>query len=352
VAVFSSAAKFQSLTPFWVVDDSSRSDLLYVSSINTYQAYNNFPYDPPPSDPQGLPRTGHSLYDFNSADGVPAVKVSFDRPFNSQYGGPGDGGLYDFEPELIAFLERSGYDVSYTNDVGVDEHPATLLNHRAVVIGGHAEYWTMAEYNGAEAARAHGVGLAFITANEIYWQVRYEGDRRVVVGYKHYAPDPIANRRLRTIRWRELGRPEQKLAGVQLPANGYMDWGGQPLVPKNTTTSWVYAGSGLTDGVPLRGELVGYEIDAYNRRVGAPPGTDYTLLASSPFVNFQGHTFVHNSSIYRGTGGNWVWATGSMDWAWALSPGGSSDGTHNNVRPKLEIVTRTVLDRMIQDAPT
>src|SRR5712692_6074990 len=80
VAVFSSDAKFQSLAPFWVVDDSRASDLLYVSSVNTYQAYNNFPYDPPKRHPEGYPRTGHSLYDYNSAQLQPAVKVSFDRP--------------------------------------------------------------------------------------------------------------------------------------------------------------------------------------------------------------------------------------------------------------------------------
>jgi N,N-dimethylformamidase beta subunit-like protein len=350
VAVFSGDTKYQSLTPFWVVEASRQSDLLMVSSINTYQAYNNFPYDPPPDDPEGLPRTGHSLYDFNSAHGVPAVKVSFDRPYNSQYGGPGDGGLYDFEPELIAYLEHVGYDVSYTNDVAVDERPGTLLNHRAVVIGGHAEYWTMAEYNGAEKARAEGVGLAFISANEIYWQVRYEDDRRVVVGYKDWERDPISDKRFRTIRWRELGRPEQKLIGVQLPVNGFMDWGGQPFVPENTT-SWVYAGSGLQDGHPVKGEIVGYEIDSYDPKVGKPPGTAYRLLSASRFVNFEGHVYIANGSIYRGSGGNWVWATGSMDWSWALSPGGSSDGLHYNVRPKLQFVTRTVLDRMIRDAP-
>src|SRR2546428_12209140 len=122
-----------------------------------------------------------------------------------------------------------------------------------------------------------------------------------------------------------------------------MDWGGQPLVPENTS-NWVYQGSGLTDGHPVRGEMVGYEIDSFDPTVGEPPGTDYTLLASSPFVNFEGTLFVHNSSIYKGSGGNWIWATRSMDWSWALSPGGSSDGQHNNVRPSLQVVRRTVLD--------
>jgi hypothetical protein len=350
VAVFTNSDNYQSLAPFWVADYSRKSDLLFVSSLNTYQAYNAYPYDPPASDPKGRPTTGHSLYSYNSANGIPATKVSFDRPFSSQNGGSGVGELYAFEPMLIAFLEQSGYDVSYTNDVSVDEEPSRLLHHRAIIIGGHAEYWTKAAYDGAETARAKGVGLAFISSNEICWQVRYEANRRVVVGYKDFAPDPVPDPSLRTIRWRDLGRPEQKLIGVQYQVNGNQNWGGQPFIPKNTT-HWVYSGSGLTSGHAVRGEIVGYEIDNYDPSVSKPPGTDYTLLAASPFVNFQGLSYTHNSSIYKGTGGNWVWATGSMNWSWALSPGGSSDGKKNNVRPELQIVTRTVLNRMIHDAP-
>jgi N,N-dimethylformamidase beta subunit-like protein len=236
----------------------------------------------------------------------------------------------------------------------LDKNPEILLHHRAVVIGGHSEYWTMAAYNGAIAARGEGVGLAFISANEIYWQVRYERNkdgiaRRVMVGYKDYAPDPVKDPKLRTIRWRDLGRPEQKLVGVQFPFNGNQNWGGQPYVPEDTD-HWVYDGSRLSDDVPVKVEAVGYEIDNYDSKVGKPEGTEYTILANSPFVNFRNITYLHNSSIYRGTGGNWVWATGSMDWSWTLSPGGSSNGK-NNVRRAIQVVTRNVLNRMIQEAP-
>jgi hypothetical protein len=353
VAVVTSASHFQSLMPFWVVDDR-HSDLLFISSINTYEAYNDFPYDPPASDPMGLPQTGRSLYPFSSADNIPAVKVTFDRPFSAQYGNPGDGGVFDFEPELISFIEQSGYDVSYAPDPAIDEGPWRLLLHKAVVIGGHSEYWTRTAYDAALAARAVGVGLAFISANEIYWQVRYEHNqhgvpRRVVVGYKDFAPDPIADPSLRTIRWRDLGRPEQKLVGLQYPTDGNQNWGGQPWVAQNVD-HWAYAGTGFVAGVPLPVEAVGYEIDNYDASVGQPEGTEYTLLAASPFVNFAGINYVHNSSIYRGRGGNWVWATGSMDWAWTLTPGGSSAG-QNNVRTEPQIMTRNVLDRMIRDAP-
>jgi hypothetical protein len=351
VAVLSNGSKYQSIVPFWVIEENRRSDMLYLSSLNTYEAYNDFPYDP--LSPSGLPQTGHSLYDFNSAGNMPAVKVTFDRPFSSEYGGPGEGGLYDFEPELIAFIEQSGYDVTYANEPVIDAEPWLLLRHKVVVVGGHAEYQTMATYNGLWAARDSGVGLAFISGNEIYWQVRYEANagvaRRVVVGYKTTRPDPVRNPRLRTIRWRDLGRPEQKLIGVQLPENGWMNWGGQPWVPQNVN-HWAFAGTELQAGIPVRGELSGYEIDAFDPSVGMPDGTGYTLLSASPFRNYQHHTLTQNSSIYRSRAGNWVWASGSMDWSWGLSPGGSANGNKYNVRPCLQVMTRNILDRMIGDA--
>lgn len=354
VAVVTSADRFQSLMPFWVVDNDRHSDLLFISSLNTYEAYNAFPYDPPATDPFGAPRTGRSLYPFSSAGGQASVKVSFDRPFSSQYGNNGNGGVFDFEPETIAFLEKSGYDVTYAPDPAIDRNPGMLLDHKAIVIGGHAEYWSKAMYDGAIAARAAGVGLAFISANEIYWQVRYESNshglnHRVVVGYKDTEADPIADPTLRTIKWRDLGRPEQKLIGIQYPPDGNQYWGGQPYLPQHTD-HWAYAGTGFRDGVSLPVEAVGYEMDNFDTTVGLPEGTEYTLLAASPFLNFAGVPYIHNSSIYRGTGGNWVWATGSMTWAWTLAPGGTSTG-QDNVRSETQFMTLNILDRMIDDAP-
>ena len=126
---------YQSETMF-TVRDRRPAGIVYMSSVNTYQAYNNFPYDPPAGvgwDEGAHPLTGRSLYDFNSPvtprypDGRPAVKVSFDRPYSSQYGNPGNGGLTDFEPFLIAFLEKRGYDVTYITDVDADVRESIQL---------------------------------------------------------------------------------------------------------------------------------------------------------------------------------------------------------------------------------
>src|SRR6516165_870712 len=43
VAVMSTPSKYQSLAPFWVVEPNRHSDLIMISSLNTYEAYNDFP---------------------------------------------------------------------------------------------------------------------------------------------------------------------------------------------------------------------------------------------------------------------------------------------------------------------
>ena len=356
VAVLSSAAKYQSVIPFWVVDHR-RADILYISSLNTYEAYNNFPHD---SATDTLPLTGHSLYTFNSANRQPAVKVSFDRPFSDRWA-DGDGGLYRFEPELIGFLEHSGYNVTYVTEPDVDANPGILLQYLAVVVGGHAEYQSMNSYNGLTNARDDGVGLAFVSSDEIIWQIRYEANAagtpyRVIVGYKNTAPDPEPNPNLRTIEWSQLGRPAQLLVGVGYPSGGVESpsAGMQPWVPENTT-HWAFTNTGLVAGQPVNAELVGYEIDSYDPTIGMPTGIGYTLLSASPFKALN-RTLTQNSSIYQSLAGNWVWAVGTMAWSWGLYPGTPAERSGNdghNVEPSIQQMTTNVLNKMIGlPAPT
>jgi hypothetical protein len=173
-------------------------------------------------------------------------------------------------------------------------------------------------------------------------------DRRIIVGYKHQEPDPIRfmHPELQTIQWRELGRPEQRLIGVQLPTNGFMSWGGQPWIAINTNY-WAFEKTGLHNHSKVKSEAAGYEIDSFDPTVGYPDGTEYTLLSSSPFFTSSNQWMTQNSSIYRSHAGNYVWASGSMDWAWTLYPGGSSAG-QNNVTPALQVMTHNILNRMIR----
>ena len=94
-----------------------------------------------------------------------AYKVSYNRPLNTAEDDGGRSALFTgAEYTMVRWLERNGYDVSYTNDVSVDKEPSRLLHHRAIVIGGHAEYWTKAAYDGAETARAKGLPARMVLA--------------------------------------------------------------------------------------------------------------------------------------------------------------------------------------------
>src|SRR5438128_2689705 len=200
LAVLSNAAGYQNYVIF-VVRDGRPAAFLFQEGINTAEAYNNYPNDT---------RTGKSLYEFNSygpntiAGTKRAVKVSFDRPFSDD----GSGLFLNWDVQLIRWLERSGYDVTYLTDIDTHTNGSELLNHRAFFSSGHDEYWSNPMYNAAETARDGGVNLAFFGSNAVYWQVRYEPNsvgvvNRVLVCYKDASIDPVQGPTT-TVRWRDV----------------------------------------------------------------------------------------------------------------------------------------------------
>src|SRR5438093_1870504 len=203
------------LVPFIVrAPPGRKSAILVQSSVNTWQAYNNW--------------GGKSLYASRSTDGVAANRVSFNRPYAIPYTGGGQS-PFDWEIHLARFLESEGYDVSYTTDVDVHRDPSTLLGHRLVISNGHDEYWSKEQRDGFEAARGAGVNLGFFGADQGVWQVRYEDAERTVVGYKS-PNDPENDPARKTVQFRQLTppRPECELEGVGYEhgstANGGLDY--------------------------------------------------------------------------------------------------------------------------------
>jgi PKD repeat protein len=165
----------QTQVVFTVRDDkrTPASKILYVLPDATYQAYNTF--------------GGKSLYwgyeGGNTVSGTDrAVKVSFNRPYaqagalQNWFLGP------DFE--LLSWMEKQGYDISYTDDVAVHNEPALLRQHDIVVVSGHSEYWSLPQFDGFLAARNAGVNIASFSGNTAYWKVRYEDGNRTLVCYK------------------------------------------------------------------------------------------------------------------------------------------------------------------------
>ena len=112
---------------FVVRDDDGHSDLLFQTSDTTWQAYNHY--------------GGNSLYaggrpdrprlqgQLQPAAHHPRATRPRTAPFNAEY-------------PMVRWLERNGYDVSYTTGVDTDRRGAELLEHQAFLSVGHDEYWS------------------------------------------------------------------------------------------------------------------------------------------------------------------------------------------------------------------
>src|SRR5438874_4093141 len=339
IGLLKNAAGFQNYTVFVVRDDRPAA-FLYQQNIATDQAYNNYPNDG---------RTGKSLYTYNSfgantmSGDARAVKVSFDRPY-------ADRGVAQADQiEFIRWIERNGYDVTYATDLDTHANGSALRNHKAVLVVGHDEYWSKQIFDALEGARDAGVGLAFFAADTGSVQVRFEPSAsgtadRVMVCYKSVALDPVSGPTT-TVAFRQppVNRPEQALRGVL--TSGLLQ--GQDYVGYVVTHSshWIYAGTGLKDGDVVPG-IVGYEIDSYKSVFPGPNSTDWTLLSSSPFVDYLGAPGVGNSSVYQAPSGAWVFSSGTISWSWAL------DGFwHQRADLRIPRTTANLLDAFMNGAP-
>ena len=357
----------QSYIIFVVRDDDRHSDLVLHLSVTTYQAYNFW--------------GGKSLYPDSSGDelpwgsakGLPAVKVSFNRPYAGStnplaaYGvGAGDF-LTNTQPvmrgypissagwdyNLVRWLEREGYDLSYVTSLDTHRSAELLKTHKAFLSAGHDEYWSWSMRENIEAARDAGVNLAFFGANAVYWQVRFEASpatqaaNRVLVAYKDKAKDPYSNDsdpsndRFTTVRWHSepVTRPEDTLVGMHYvldPADG-------DIVISNASL-WEFRNTGLHNDSHLTG-LLGYEVDGTSSN--PPQGLEILATSKAVDISDPSHTANSNMTIYSTAKGSLVFATGSMQWSWGLDDFNSPILRTSRVNPAAVQITRNVLERFL-----
>ena len=318
---------------FVVRDDSSRSDLLFQTSDTTWQAYNQY--------------GGHSLYVGGPGqDPARAYKVSYNRPITTRDTSPEDF-VFNAEYPMIRWLERNGYDVSYTTGVDADRRGELIRNHRVFLSVGHDEYWSGGERANVQAARDSGVNLAFFSGNEIFWKTRWEDDHRTLVSYKETHNDakidPLAN--TWTGSWRdprpfnpEGGQPENALSGTLFMVNS----GDAALeVPPEEGRLRLWRGSSVAAAAAagqtstLTPQTVGYEWDEDLDNGARPAGLvplSSTTLDGAELLQDYGHTYgpgraTHDLTLYRDTNGAGpdalVFGAGTIQWSWGL------DATHD-----------------------
>jgi hypothetical protein len=311
--------------PLTIRDDNSSAPLVIVNSVTTWQAYNTW--------------GGCSLYVCPGFKGVKrAPVVSFDRPYDHGYNA-GSADFLDHELSLVALAEQLGLDVTYVTDVDLDRNPGLVLHHKAVVSLGHDEYYSSSMRGGLVAARDSGVNLAFFGANAIYRRIRLEPSwdgrpRRHEVNYRTM-DDPAAkgNPKAATIQWRlaPLNLPEAEVVGVQYACS--------PVAADMrivNPSSWVFAGTGVTNGTILP-NVVANEYDRAFPGQGTPANLE--ILAHSP-LTCRGQSDFSDMAYYSAPSGAGVFASGSIHWICSI------DGlcpTTNEAAAVVRQVTQNVL---------
>jgi len=315
---------------FVVRDDVGGSDILLQTSDTTWQAYNAW--------------GGNSLYAGGPGTNPSrAYKVSYNRPFSTRANAPEDW-VFNAEFPLLRWLERNGYDVSYTTGIDTHRRGGELLEHDAFVSVGHDEYWSGPQRANVEAARAASVNLVFFSGNEVFWKTRLEPSidgaatpDRSLVSYKetHAGAKIDPDGTTWTGTWRDArpfnpegSQPENALTGLmfkvnccayplQVPANyaGLRFW-------RNTAIASLTPGQTAT----LAPDTLGYEWDEDVVGPGRPPGLirlSATTVNVPQYLQDFGSTYApgtatHHLTLYRHASGALVFGAGTIQWVWGL----------------------------------
>jgi hypothetical protein len=284
--------------PFVVTDNSSHSGIVFMTSDETWQAYNDW--------------GGYSNY--VGAAGQPASNaVSFNRP----YPPPGAGEMMFGAVPVVIAAERWHLPLAYYTDVDLARRPNALTGASAYVSMGHDEYWTQSMRNRVAEARQDGTNLAFLGANTMFWRVRLTKAGRLMTAYRtDPGLDPALTRHpahaAGEFRGPAIAQPESLVTG--------MDYQCYPVDAPYRVVSptwWGFAHTHVHSGAEFP-NLVGIEAD----HVNPGPDTPKRLqVLSDASYSCNGQHTTTQSVYYTWPSGAGVFNAGTLRWTCALDNG-------------------------------
>ena len=278
-----------------LVYGNAPSDLTFISSVLTWQSYNQW--------------GGSSLY--KGPDGAresAAKEVTFNRP----YDGDGSGQFRYMEQPLVTLIEKLGIDTNYVTDFEVHSNPSVFSATKAIAVGGHSEYWTLTMRDSIENAVSSGVHLLAFGGNTAYAITEIKD--REISGRTPY---------------REVNRPESLLLGSQYFALAIK----KDLVSNNV---WPFRVLGKDAVIK---DLYGYEADTALGTSG--PGVQVVARSA---ISPTEKGYVAMSTYYNAPSGASVLNMGTNAWVCAMNnrcPWGHSFDLH--AQRQITTVTTEVL---------
>jgi hypothetical protein len=200
-----------------------------------------------------------------------------------------------YDLRFLRWLHQTGRKVDLLSQAELDGASGAQLAkaYELIVFPGHHEYVTKGEYDAVESFRDLGGNLIFLSANNFFWRIDLKGRTMT-----------------RVAKWRELGRPEASLLGVQYIGNDQGERRGPWLVRPTAASSWIFEGIKLRPGNAFSD--AGIEIDAI--APSSPRGT--RVLASIP--NLLGPGMTAHMTYYETAAGAKVFAAGAFSLAGSI----------------------------------
>ena len=321
-------------TLFFVRPPRPTARILFLTSINTYQAYNDF--------------GGGSLYGFGDSD--KGTQVSFNRPYFY-----GTGFLNRWEGQFVTWAENAGYDMDYAATYDLEFVPGLLDGYDVVIVAGHSEYWTYDMRGRLKAYIAGGGRFMNLSGNTMWWQVRFEDNGRTMIGYKNWRNDPQqAATQATDVNWDyPIYDGSFSIVGLHWPYGGYPGGNGDGYYAVNAG-HWIFRGAGVSEnelfgkGPTIETSIHDKESDGLAFNCGADgasilgpitgTGTpaNFTILGLTPVnSHIRGLNGVAVMGLYTVPGGGAVFSAGTTGWMLGLN------------QPAVDRITRNVIDRFL-----
>ena len=253
--------------------------VLVVLPTDTWQAYN--------FQDQNGDGYGDTWY-----AGAPNQTVDTVKPYIARGAPPR---FYRYDLPFLHWLYWSGKSAEFVSDADFALVPSGDELARAydlIVYEGHEEYVTTREYDLVQRYRDLGGNLMFLSANNFFWRVDKNGE-------------VIRRSRL----WRDVGRPESSLIGVQYRANDSGQRQGLYVLEDTARAPWLWAGTDLGTGGTFGQFVGGYGIEIDGTSKDSPPGT--TVVAGIPHLFGPGISA--EMTYYETPAGAKVFAAGALD---------------------------------------
>jgi hypothetical protein len=196
-------------------------------------------------------------------------------------------GAADYNSRFFKWISQQSYDTRYITDPDLDNY-SEIQDTKILIIAGHSEYWTRTARINVDKFIASGKNVLILSGNTMYFQVRYNTPKNLMICYKDKKLDPLGGTIYSTCFWADplLQYPVNTSIGADFKGGGYGNklpnrWNGYKITNEKSP---LFEGTGLKNGDILSLPTVEYD--------GAPvvkmiePGSKEIPVIDNSKLNF------------------------------------------------------------------